>query len=58
MKHVGVEGVRTIVDAGSLDGNDAEILQSAFPSSKSYAIEGLPDNFNKYIKNRNSINRD
>ena len=54
-KHVGPAGVRTIVDAGSLDGNDAEILQNAFPMSKSYAIEGLPDNFNKYIKNRNNI---
>jgi len=55
MKYVGTDGTHTIVDAGSLDGNDAELLWKAFPHSKSYAIEGLPDNFNTFIKNRSNI---
>jgi FkbM family methyltransferase len=45
----------TIIDAGSLNGNDAEILQKAFPNSKAYAIEGLTDNYEAYIKDKTTI---
>lgn len=55
VKYIGTENIHTIVDAGSLDGNDAELLWNAFPNSKTYAIEGLPDNFNKFIKKKSNI---
>ena len=45
----------TIMDAGSLNGNDAEILQKAFPISKVYAIEGLVENYEAYIKEKTTI---
>ena len=47
----------TIMDAGSLNGNDAEILQKAFPNSKAYAIEGLVENYETYIKEKTNIKK-
>lgn len=41
---------KVIMEIGSMDGTDAILLKSAFPESTVYCIEGLPDNFNTYIK--------
>jgi len=53
--YIDTSGPLTIMDAGSLNGNDAEILQNAFPNSKAYAIEGLVDNYEAFIKDKKTI---
>jgi len=53
--YIDISSSLTIMDAGSLNGNDAEILQKAFPNSKAYAIEGLVDNYEAYIKDKTTI---
>jgi len=54
-KYIDTSSISIIVDAGSMDGNDSEILHNAFPTSKVYAIEGLPDNYNRFILNKSNI---
>ena len=47
--------ISTIVDAGSMDGSDTLLLKNAFPTSTAYSIEGLPDNYTKYLKDNTEI---
>jgi FkbM family methyltransferase len=47
--------ISTIVDAGSMDGSDTLLLKNAFPNSTAYSIEGLPDNYTKYLKDNTEI---
>jgi hypothetical protein len=54
-KYIDVSNIFTIVDAGSMDGNDAVILWNEFPYTKSYAIEGLYNNYIKFIKDKPNI---
>ena len=42
--------IKNIIEIGSLDGKDSLRFKSEFPNSNVYCIEGLPDNFNKYLK--------
>lgn len=41
--------IKAIVDIGSMDGGDAVELQRLFPASQVYAIEGLRENYEKYL---------
>jgi hypothetical protein len=57
-KYIDTSTISTIVDAGSMDGSDALLLKQAFSNSVAYAIEGLPNNYNNYIKdNRDNKNK-
>jgi FkbM family methyltransferase len=48
-KYIDSSHIRTIVDAGSMDGMDAFFFKSNFPHTTTYAIEGLPENCTKYL---------
>lgn len=39
-----------IMEIGSLDGHDALFFKYTFPNSNVFCIEGLPDNYEKYLK--------
>jgi len=54
-KYIDTSTISTIVDAGSMDGSDALLLKQAFSNSVAYAIEGLPNNYNNYIKDNTEI---
>jgi FkbM family methyltransferase len=54
-QYIDISTISIIVDAGSLDGKDAILLGDAFQNTTIYAIEGLPDNYNTYIKNNPRI---
>lgn len=42
--------IKNIIEIGSLDGKDSLLFKSNFPNSNVYCIEGLPENFNTYLK--------
>lgn len=44
--------IKVIVEIGSLNGNDARYLQKRFPDAAVYAIEGLRENYNQFMKGR------
>ena len=46
----------TIVEVGSLNGDDSTLLKNTFPNSQVHTIEALPDNYENYIKNNELIN--
>jgi FkbM family methyltransferase len=52
---IDVSKVKTIVDAGSLNGADVEFLTNSLPNTIGYAIEGLVDNYNLYIKDNKAF---
>jgi len=54
-KYINTTNLQTIFDVGSMNGDDAEILVNSFKHMKCYAIEGLKDNFELYIKNKKNI---
>lgn len=54
-KYIDVSQSNIVVDVGSLNGDDAEFIVKAFPHMKGYAIEGLPENYEKYIKHKTNI---
>jgi FkbM family methyltransferase len=47
--------IKYIVEVGSLDGGDSMFFRKHFPNANIYAIEGLPDNYNKYLKDNKEI---
>lgn len=47
--------IQTIFEVGSLDGRDAKFFKESFPEAQVFAIEGLPENFNNYLKDSSSI---
>ncbi len=47
--------IKNIIEIGSLNGNDALFFKTCFPESNVYCIEGLPDNYNTYLKNLTNI---
>jgi FkbM family methyltransferase len=50
-----IDKIKTIIEIGSLDGADSLALKKAFPAATVYTIEGLPDNFEQYLKNQTEI---
>ena len=54
-QYLDVSQIRIVVDAGSLNGDDAEFIRNRFPHTKAYAIEGLLDNYEQFIKVKTSI---
>lgn len=47
--------INNILEIGSLNGNDALFFKTHFPKSNVYCIEGLPENYNLYLKNLSTI---
>jgi FkbM family methyltransferase len=54
-KFIDSKEIKTIIDAGTMDGGDAIYFKNKYPYSNVYAIEGLPDNYNKYLINNKNI---
>ena len=54
-KYIDISKIKTIIDAGSLNGADVELLVTSIPGTIGYAIEGLDNNYNLYIKNNNAF---
>lgn len=50
-----IHDIRFIIEVGSLDGKDSLFFRKHFPNAYIYAIEGLPDNYEKFLKNMNEI---
>lgn len=50
-----IDDIKTVVDLGSMDGNDSLKLKNAYPNSTVYSIEGLKSNYETYLKNLSSI---
>jgi len=53
--YISDENVNTIMDAGSMDGGDANYFKDKYPKANVYAIEGLPDNYTKFMVNNLKI---
>jgi FkbM family methyltransferase len=47
--------INTIFEIGSMDGNDSLLFKQSFPNAEVYAFEGLPDNYNLYMKDLNGV---
>lgn len=54
-KYIDSDRIQIIVDAGTMDGCDALFLKNKYPNATVYAIEGLPDNYKKYLVNMTNI---
>ena len=53
--YINDKNINTIMDAGSMDGGDAIYFKDKYPNANVYAIEGLPDNYNKFLINNLKI---
>ena len=49
-KYIKIEEIKNIMEIGSLNGVDSLFLKSKYPESNVFCIEGLPDNYNTYLK--------
>lgn len=48
--------IEYIVEVGCLNAADSMFFKEKFPAANVYAIEGLPDNYEKYLKKNTLIN--
>ena len=54
-KYIPDHEIKNIVEIGSLDGEDSIFFKSHYPQSNVFCIEGLPDNYNQYLKDLNIV---
>ena len=47
--------IKNVMEIGSLNGNDSLFFKSHYPEANVFCIEGLPDNYNKYLKDLTNI---
>lgn len=47
--------IKNIMEIGALDGKDSIKFKNRYPNANVYTIEGLPDNFNKYLVKQTDI---
>lgn len=47
--------IKNIVEIGSLNGVDSLFLKGCYPESNVFCIEGLPDNYNNFLKDLTTI---
>lgn len=52
---VDISKIKTIYDIGCLNGSDSFLLSNLF-NAKVIGFEGLPENYNKFLKNKNTEN--
>lgn len=51
-----IDDIKVIFEIGSMDGKDSLLFREHFPNSLIYAFEGLPSNYEMFLKNLPSIN--
>lgn len=49
-KYLDESEIKNIVEIGSLNGEDSLYFKTQYPNSNVFCIEGLPDNYNQYLK--------
>ena len=54
-KYFNKEDIVNIMEIGSLDGNDSLFFKSEYPNANVYCIEGLPENYNEFLKDLKNI---
>jgi FkbM family methyltransferase len=42
--------IKNVIEIGSLNGNDSLLFKNHYPDANVFCIEGLPDNYNQYLK--------
>jgi FkbM family methyltransferase len=47
--------IKNVMEIGSLNGNDSLLFKNHYPYANVFCIEGLPDNFNQYLKDLTNI---
>ena len=47
--------IKNVMEIGSLNGNDSLLFKNHYPDANVFCIEGLPDNFNQYLKDLTNI---
>jgi FkbM family methyltransferase len=47
--------IKNIMEIGSLNGNDALFFKKTFPNANVFCIEGLPENYDTYLKDLTEI---
>ena len=48
--YIDISEIQHVMEIGALDGISAMNLKTQFPNANVYAIEGLPDHYNEYLK--------
>ncbi len=54
-KYIKIEEIKNIMEIGSLNGVDSLFFKSKYPESNVFCIEGLPDNYDTYLKDLTTI---
>lgn len=54
-KYFNKNDINVIMDIGSMDGGDAVFFKKYFDHALVYSIEGLPENYDKFIKNLDDV---
>jgi FkbM family methyltransferase len=54
-QHFNESDIKNIMEIGSMNGADALYLKSQYPNSNVFCIEGLPDNYNNFLKDLETI---
>ena len=54
--HQYTASIKTIYDIGCMDGRDSYELHNLYPDAKVYGIEGLKENYDKYLSNNTNPN--
>jgi FkbM family methyltransferase len=49
------DDIKNIMEIGSLDGVDSLLFKNHYPEANVFCIEGLPDNYNQYLKDLTNI---
>ncbi len=49
------DDIKNIMEIGSLDGADSLLFKNHYPKANVFCIEGLPDNYNQYLKDLTNI---
>jgi FkbM family methyltransferase len=49
------DDIKNIMEIGSLDGVDSLLFKNHYPDANVFCIEGLPDNYNQYLKDLTNI---
>jgi tRNA1(Val) A37 N6-methylase TrmN6 len=54
-QHFDESDIKNIMEIGSMNGADALFLKSQYSNSNVFCIEGLPDNYNNFLKDLKTI---
>ena len=54
-KYLDASEIKNIVEIGSLNGEDSVYFKTQFPNANVFCIEGLPDNYNQYLKELTTV---